>query len=402
MGYHSLTPFGRTERTVRTALENHRPRAQTPGTQAPCPIDKWQILRDLTAGRTRFGLSDRDITVLQALLSCHPDTRLDASAPLIVHPSNETICARANGMACSTMRRHLAKLVAEGFLLRRDSPNGKRYARRIAGAKIAFGFDLSPLLHRAAEIAEAAESCRVEAAELASRRQTVSLLRRDLSALVELAGLEGIDAPALPRLSDLSQAVAAQLRRKLNLETLAAIELSLRDAIRETARLLDLSSTISSNTDARNEQHQQKTNKDLIDLEPAQTSERIETPPPAREAANLAPDAKKTSPSLPPLRLVLRACTEVGVYAPDPIADWHGFMRAADKIRPMTGISPAVWDEAKGILGKEQAATVLGAMLQRFSAIRNPGGYLRSLVTKARGGAFSPMRMIMALLPDPV
>ncbi|WP_282026213.1 plasmid replication protein RepC [Limimaricola cinnabarinus] len=396
MGHHSLTPFGRTARTVRTALENHRPRPQ-----APCPIDKWQILRDLATGRARFGLSDRDITVLQALLSCHPETRLDATAPLIVHPSNETICARANGMASSTMRRHLAKLVSEGFLLRRDSPNGKRYARRIAGARIAFGFDLSPLLHRAAEIAEAAERCQAEAAELATLRQTVSLLRRDLSALVDLARQDGIDAAALPRLSELAQTVATRLRRKLDLEALAALEHALRDAIDETARLLDLPSTISSNTDARNEQHQQKTNKDLIDLEPAETCERRDAVPAARERADPAPCAEKTGPSLPPLRLVLRACTEIGIYARGPITDWHGLARAADEIRPMTGISPAVWNEAKGVLGAEQAATVFSAMLQRFSAIRNPGGYLRSLVTRARGGAFSPTRMIMSLLPDP-
>jgi replication initiation protein RepC len=41
---------------------------------------------------------------------------------------------------------------------------------------------------------------------------------------------------------------------------------------------------------------------------------------------------------------------------------------------------------------------VVAAMLQRISAISNPGGYLRSLTNKAATGAFSPGPMVMALL----
>ena len=50
-------------------------------------------------------------------------------------------------------------------------------------------------------------------------------------------------------------------------------------------------------------------------------------------------------------------------------------------------------------MGPEQAAATLCAMLQRFSDIRNPGGYLRHLTRKAREGTFSASRMVMALDP---
>src|SRR5215204_7344184 len=51
---------------------------------------------------------------------------------------------RAHGPAAATLRRALAQLVETGIVIRRDSPNGKRYARRGQGGQVeqAFGFDL--------------------------------------------------------------------------------------------------------------------------------------------------------------------------------------------------------------------------------------------------------------------
>ncbi len=59
-----------------------------------------------------------------------------------------------HSMAPATPRRHLASLVEAGLIIRRDSPNGKRFARRGQGGEIesAFGFDLTPLIARLAEI----------------------------------------------------------------------------------------------------------------------------------------------------------------------------------------------------------------------------------------------------------
>ena len=64
----------------------------------------------------------------------------------MVFPSNDQLSLRAHGMAPATLRRHLAVLVHCGLLIRRDSPNGKRYARKGQGGTIesAFGFDLMP------------------------------------------------------------------------------------------------------------------------------------------------------------------------------------------------------------------------------------------------------------------
>ncbi len=107
--------------------------------------DKWALLRALTEARARFGLSDRTIAVLEALVSCHAGKRIDPARPQIVFPSNRELSLRTRGMADATLRRHLASLIEAGLLLRRDSPNGKRYRRRdLEQGDEAFGFDLSP------------------------------------------------------------------------------------------------------------------------------------------------------------------------------------------------------------------------------------------------------------------
>ena len=88
----------------------------------------------------------------------------EGSDGIVVFPSNRAAAVRAHGMAPATLRRHLAFLVDAGLIIRRDSPNGKRYARRGQGGEIeiAFGFDLSPLVARAEEIENLAEEVRAE------------------------------------------------------------------------------------------------------------------------------------------------------------------------------------------------------------------------------------------------
>ena len=120
-------------------------------------VNKWEALRELGAARTTFELSDRELAVLQVLIGVYPETILgDHPDGLVVFPSNAAICERLNGMPCSTMRRHIARLVNAGFIQRRDSPNGKRFSRRYGDTREAFGFDLTPLVMRFAEVCDAA------------------------------------------------------------------------------------------------------------------------------------------------------------------------------------------------------------------------------------------------------
>ena len=109
-------------------------------------------------------------------------------------PSNRELSIRAHGMAPATLRRHLACLVEAGLIIRRDFPNGKRFARRGQGGEIegAFGFDLTPLVARADEIENLAEEVRAENRAMRLLRERITLLRRDIVKMIATGIEEGV------------------------------------------------------------------------------------------------------------------------------------------------------------------------------------------------------------------
>ena len=377
----------------------------------PNGVNKWEVLRELSVARNTYALSDRDMTVLQALLSYHQGTLLGGnSTDLVIHPSNRSICERLNGMPCSTMRRHLAHLVQSGIIIRRDSPNGKRYARRHDGEKHAFGFDLAPLAVRFEEFCEAAEVIRAAQEKHKRLRETVSLMRRDLAGLSEYGEAARPDSKIWARLDDLAISTARDLRRKLADDEMEKIKFILSEALDEARGVFDSSNThIMSTNDAHNEQHYQNSKEDSYESEPCLEKAKdgdgdidteLSVTCDGYSTENRLSEINITDDRLPniPLGLVLASCNEFHTYAPNKVRHWHDLVRVADVVRPMMGISTSAWDDAKRHMGPEEAAVVVVAMLDRFSEIRSPGGYLRSLSAKAELGAFSCGPMIMALM----
>ncbi len=59
-------------------------------------------------------------------------------------------------------------------------------------------------------------------------------------------------------------------------------------------------------------------------------------------------------------------------------------------MRSALGVSPDAFERAVAVLGEEDAAIVVAAILQRGTEIRSAGGYLRVLTEKARAGEFFP------------
>lgn len=401
MDYTPVTPF---RRPINAAILHYQAAAQQD--LPPSGVNKWEALRELAAARIAFGLSDRDLSVLQALVSFHQATIVGGNhSETVVHPSNKAICERLNGMPCSTMRRHLANLVQTGFVVRRDSPNGKRYARRYGDEKIAFGFDLAPLAQRFVEVCEAAEAVRAAEERYKRLRSTVSLMRRDLAGLVDYGRSLRPDRAIWDQASDLCVLTARDLRRKLDFAELQQIESALSEALNAIRDLLEpVQSQDMSTNEVTNEQHYQNSNKDSYDFEPrlekAQGEGSGSDPATALVAEGRTDEPIPVDNNLPriPLGLVLAACSEYRTYAERPVRHWHDLVRVADVIRPMMGVSPSAWDEAKQYMGPEEASVVILAMLERFGDIRSPGGYLRSLSAKAALGEFSCGPMIMALM----
>ena len=183
------TPFGRRSLTLAHVASQAVAKARPPEKA----VHKWQVFRAICTARARVGASERALAVLDALLSFHPETTLIGEG-LIVFPSNQQLALRAHGMAPATLRRHLAALVDCGLIIRRDSPNGKRFARKGQGGAIemAFGFDLSPLVARAEEFEAWAEEVRAEERALRLVRERITLCRRDIAKMIATGTEEGV------------------------------------------------------------------------------------------------------------------------------------------------------------------------------------------------------------------
>ena len=397
MEYTPISPFMRPISHAHLRVIE-RPEASVPGR----PVNKWELLRELSKAQAAFGVSERDLTVLQGLLSFFPDDALGGNAEMVVFPSNKAICERLNGMPCSTMRRHLARLVEAGLLQRRDSPNGKRYVRKHGEERVAFGFDLSPLYCQSEEIARAAEAVREAEERVRRLREVVSLMRRDLAALAEFGDEMQPGLGIWDQLRDKAILTARALRRKLSIEDLAAYRADLEALLDQARNIIDGSETEEMNTnDARSERHHHNSNKESIDLEPALEKSGAAAGVPDVDTNEPVADVdEQDTRHLPkiPLHLVIAACPSLKTFYQGEIRHWHQLFDAACHVRPAMGISASAWEEAQRFMGPEQASIVVSAMLERFEDIRSPGGYLRALTAKAVAGEFSCGPMVMALI----
>ncbi|ETA52246.1 plasmid replication protein RepC [Ponticoccus alexandrii] len=398
MSYAPIAPFRRV--LDRAALARN---ARASG--GPEAVDKWEALRLLGQAREAFGLSHQALCVLQALVSFHPDTMLRQGAPAVVHPANATICERLAGMPCSTMRRHVARLVDAGVILRRDSPNGKRYARRIAGAKVAYGFDLSPLRARIEEFRAAAEEASVAAQRLRQARDCAKLMLRDLQGLLTLS--DACTDPRRDALDDLARLSARRLRCKLGLADLETLHADLAQALVLAEALIPVENPSEpaevSTRDAEIEQHQQRINKESFEsIEDVEKSRESGSGSSARPTTRSRMPASIPSKSDEAVSLsdILTRCPDVQAFAPERVHDWPSLLRACDAIRPMLGLETRLWLRARQTLGAGGAAVALAVILQRFSVLRNPGGYLAHLVSQGAAGQFQP-RFLLRTVPPP-
>ncbi|MFF0946241.1 plasmid replication protein RepC [Rhizobium leguminosarum] len=413
------TPFGRRSMTL-GMLANQVMAGEIKPDQS---VDKWKLFRALCEAKPLLGIGDRALAVLNALLSFYPKSELAEENGLIVFPSNIQLSLRTHGMAEQTVRRHLAALVEAGLLLRKDSPNGKRYVRRDRAGEVneAFGFSLAPLLARAEEIEQLAAAVMAERLHVQRLRERITLCRRDIAKLIEAAVEEEIPGDWQGLHGEFRDLIEGLPRTP----TAAQLELLLHEleALR-TDILNRLEIRIKSAKQCGNanyiERHIQDSNPESTsELEPSfepkqgamaeqdkgREAEMLEEG--RREAAQSRQEESRHSGGRNdggglksfPLGLVLQACPEILAYGPDGvIRNWRDLMAAAVIVRSMLGVSPSAYEEAANVMGPENAATVMACILERGGHINSAGGYLRGLTRRSEKGEFAIGPMLMALL----
>jgi len=397
--HQPTTPFGRRPLTLAHVA------AQLVASDRPPDkvVHKWKMFRAICIARPRLVVSERALSVLNALLSFYPETTLSGD-DLVVFPSNEQLSLRAHGMPASTLRRHLAGLVDAGLVLRRDSPNGKRYARKGRGGELqfAFGFDLSPLLARAEEFEGLAAEIEEEARAVKLARERITLCRRDIAKMIATGIDEGVPTRRNGQGPASWQEVHAAFRAAVEGLPRAATRQQLEEAAEALSQLADdirilLETQVKTTNMSANESqierhiHNSKPNTPT-DLEPAFQESRIAEP------IALHQELKKEPELVFPLGMVLDACPDIVDYSRGGISHWRDLLAAASVVRSALGVSPSAWEEAQTVLGEKSAAIVMAAILQRGNAITSAGGYLRELTRKAQANTFSIGPMLMALI----
>ncbi|OJX77663.1 MAG: replication initiation protein RepC [Mesorhizobium sp. 65-26] len=389
----ATTPFGR--RPLSLDQISSQAKARTMPKEAS--VQKWQVFQHIREARDLVGATDRALAILNALLSFHPETALAGDGELVVWPSNEQLMARANGMPATTLRRHLAVLVDCGLIIRRDSPNGKRFARKGRGGEVeqAYGFDLAPIVARAEEFRDLADTVQAEKKAFRVARERLTLLRRDIVKMID-AGIEEKVPGNWGRVLQAYQAIVGRLPRTASRLLVESVVEELDDLWAEIRDTLE-SFTKTQNPDA-NESHsgchiQNSNPESLSDSE--NSSGKYEEAATFAETANVRSLPKRDLP----LGIVLDACPNLRELGQGgQIRHWRDLLAAAEAARPMLGVSPSAWKEALEVLGEQQAAITLAAIYERSAQINNAGGYLRSLTERARDGKFSTWPMVMALL----
>lgn len=444
------TPFGRRpipldQFAARMLASEAPPRATSSdkaltGRQCRTPVDKWALYDDLREAATRHGIGDRSLAVLHALLSFHPGKELAEGSELTVFPSNKQLAARAHGMADATLRRHLNALIEAGLLLRHDSANGKRFARRDRQGRItqAFGFSLRPLLERADAIRKDAEDLRHQKVRLRLCRERITLMRRDIGRITEtvFAANSAEDAEHAGARIDIAvwQRIHADLRdivdripRRASLEMLQPIEAALetlhQDTIKQLKRLQ--SAKEMSGSAAENERHHGESDTDSIsESEARQRSRSNDESLDRDEPTDLnKPSAAKAGPCKPTvtpsarfrvvtpqpthgssrpaceidLATILRICPDICDYALHGITRWADLIETAGRVSVFLGIDPRAHQEAIGSMGPHRTAIIVAYILQRHDEIENPGGYLRSLIARVRREPFALQPLIDSL-----
>lgn len=408
------TPFGRRPMSLALLAKQQQASQIAPGTSR----NKWKLFRSICEARNALGVNDRALTVLDALLSFYPHDDLSDDRKLVVFPSNAQLSIRARGMAPATLRRHLAVLVDSGLILRKDSPNGKRYARRGKQGDIddAFGFSLAPLLCRAREIEAHAEQAISERNELRLLRERVTLSRRDLSKLITASINEAIPGN-WEALSDRFHAIVGRIPRVASADLLRAIQAELDEVRAIVFNLLEnhVNSLKVSANESQDERHIQDSDIKLPTESEIQretnngTSIKTDTVHFTAEAATVEaslPARKQqinhlaqNSAGSVSLSLVLKACPQISDYGPQGrITSWKDLETATHVIATMLGINGNALTEAREVLGVSQTAIVIACILERNDSIRSAGAYITNLTQRAAKAPFSLEPMLMALV----
>nr|WP_162623657.1 plasmid replication protein RepC [Paracoccus saliphilus] len=325
----------------------------------------YQLHNDLRAAHRSYGLNSSQLETLRVLI-----TFVGNKGGCIVFASNAAITRRRHTSE-RTVRRHVEELVAQEFLQRRDSNNGRRF--RVAdpdGSAIVYGLDLSPLFSRAAELAErAAAFAREEEARKFQKKRLLKLLYEaqslglpegTMKEYCNMGRRVTVTADELSRACD-------EIGREVATRKLSTDELEHQGASPEAA---DLSAK------AGQFVRHMISSKERVHI--------IDEQDPERDAGD----------NVRLLGKILTAAPKAAeMMVPRP-QRWHELEEQALVLGGQCGMSRSLISGAIARCGKRHTAITILGIVQRFDEIRVPAAYFRAVTVGNRSERFDPMRLL--------
>lgn len=372
-----------------------------------------------------IGLKAADLLLLDTLAAFTQPQDWGAGRRPIVWASNAYLMEQT-GFSLSTLKRHARRLVEVGIIAFQDSPNGKRWGRRDAQGEIveAYGFDLAPLCARAEELEAIAAQLSAERTLCQRLKRQITIARRCIRARLDVAEKADWTDGGWNDLRETFETLLEKLpRAQIGSHVLMALfDMFSQLRTRVEGAFMKASECVEENTapvcksdmhyskkailtprQTSSEPHIRITNQ-LQSLE-CNSTQKKSTAHQRPEVMIAKPKTEKTTnkehePIDPvpdrslvevELSTILQACPEftswgrnLGGY----IRDWHDFVRVAEQLAPMIGVSAQSWTHAQFHVGRHAAAAALALVFEKVHTgeVTSPGGYLLGMIRKARSG----------------
>lgn len=320
-----------------------------------------------------IGLKAPVIATLDAMLSCLPPKRTHHT----VFASNATLTFRRNGISDRTIRRHAAILEDIGLLIRRDSPNRKRFSRRDAAQSniLRFGFDLSPLFQQLQKLASLAAAAIRELERIGYLRTKIRAVAND----------------RLRNNPNDQEATTALrlLRRKLTLNECDQLFTSIATDSLEAEQTCEnnaAEASVVSGNDGQFVRHYQKSNKEHTEESTNSDAHENHSTTKTRELS---------------IKELMIACPKAAEFCISDIRSTDDVVGHGRTLAPMLGIDKSAYHAAEQRLGIVGAATTVWALMQFHEKIKKVGAYFRAITSGAKSADFNPFALVRRLASLP-
>jgi replication initiation protein RepC len=310
--------------------------------------------------------------VLSKLVACWGEQEWER---LLVWPSNDYLMSHT-GLSERTIRRNLLQLIELQLVTPKDSPNGKRFARRVDGAIVdAYGFDLTPIYARRGEWTALLDEQKLLRDIHKQAFDDVTVARR---ATEEALRALAQHFPTLDR-CDLEQSYRDLLTRT-PARSRTALPAGLLQEWQDLGGLAEDTFYQAGNGGA--DGRHIETNCES----PSQTcNNRFRKDEGVRKDEQLPEHLSPT--------LIVEAYPAISGYG-RPIRDLGDIVAAGRYLRASLGAHESAWHEAVADLGQVGAAVAVIHVLQLYdddvssgaNRIKNAGGYFRALVRMVKAG----------------